>query len=96
MPLYASISDLAIGIAWVQASNQLITMLGAATSGTRSALRHMAEDAAQPGAGVRDRRIYTEREELRRIGLWLLPWHRSHLCGKDAQWLYTGIERAPV
>src|SRR6266852_5546901 len=37
----------------------------------------MAEDAAQSGAGVRDGRIYTERQELRRIGLWLLPRRMS-------------------
>src|ERR1700730_1253394 len=56
----------------------------------------MAEDAPQSGAGVCDRRVHTERQELRRRGLWLLPWRRSHLCRKDAQWLYAGIERAPV
>src|SRR5580704_17512417 len=42
----ASISDLAIGIAWVQASNQLITMLGAATSGRRRSQTPVCETSS--------------------------------------------------
>src|SRR5205823_5015775 len=60
------------------------------------ALRGMAEDADQPGPGVRHWRLHPQREELRRAHLRLLRRRPARVRGKNPERLHANCPAAIV
>src|SRR6516162_9301851 len=56
----------------------------------------MAEDARQPVARIRYRRLHALRQELRRADFRVLRRRQIDLRGEDPQWFYAFIAGEPV
>ena len=62
----------------------------------RPAIGRLAEDARQPRAGVRDRRLHGRDEDVRRARLRILRGRPSDLRRTHSKWIYARRPRATV
>ena len=63
---------------------------------TRPALRRMAQNAGEPGTGVRYWRVYTHRKELRCAHLRVLRRRPASIRCPNAEWLHSSTPRGVV